>query len=98
MPSEHGLRLNEQDGAAPVVNDAGPEHDQRALVRPEPGGLVRSRDDDQLLAQERVLGDELAARSECVRGEAGEHGCWPHRRANRGVHALPDFGDGGPES
>ena len=101
MPSKPGVRVDEQDGAPPVANDACPKDDQRTLVRPEPCALVGSRGDDHLLAQERVLGDERATRSECVRGEAGEHRRGPHRRPNRRVRAhapSPDVGDDASDS
>ena len=59
MPAEQGLRWNEDQGAPPVGYDCGEgKHDQavpdsESRLPDEPGG------DEELLAKEGVLGEEL---------------------------------------
>jgi len=59
MPAEDRVRFHDEKRLSPTRDETGEAHEKPALVRGEPGFLDRPRRDDELLAQERVLGDEL---------------------------------------
>jgi len=63
MPSKNGVGLYEQEGVAPVPGKRGQDDHPHAVARRElgPGDLATC--DDQLLAQERVLGEKLPLRA-----------------------------------
>jgi len=84
VPAEHGFRPHQEDGALPVTKQARDDDEQTALERREGGPRAGAGGDDELLAQECVLGNELLARAERIRGEPGQD----RRRTRRGASAC----------
>ena len=67
-------------------------------MRPEGGTLDLARGDDQLLAEQDVLGDELPTGPAYVGNEPGEQGQGPGGLAQRGLGAVDHGGDGGSKA
>ena len=61
VPAKNGLRLDEEQGAAPPGKKPRKQDKQTALVTSKGGSCDAARGDDELLAQKRVLGDQLGA-------------------------------------
>ncbi len=59
MPAQNGLRLDDEQGIFPAFHPAG-EYDEEAAIRSrEAWSLDRAVEDDELLAQQEVLRDQL---------------------------------------
>ncbi len=61
MPAEQGLRLDQQQGIAPAGKEPCKQDKQTPLVISKAGAFDATRGDDELLAQKRVLGDQLGS-------------------------------------
>ncbi len=96
MPAKHGLWLNQENCALPMANEPCQKHHEPALVRLEARARDRARGDHELLAQKRVLREELLARPERVFYEPDEKRRWPRRRPNGVVHPSHHAGDDDP--
>jgi hypothetical protein len=59
MPAQEGLGLHDQQGLPPERDTAGQEHEERAVGRRTARPLDAAPQDEELLAQEGILGDEL---------------------------------------
>jgi hypothetical protein len=59
----NGLRFDEEQGAAPAGKKPREQDKQAALVAAKGGAFDAATGDDELLAQKRVLGDQLRART-----------------------------------
>ena len=70
VPAKNGLRLDEEQGAAPPGKKPREQDEQTALVAAKGGAFDAARCDDELLAQKRVLGDQLGARTGQIGDEA----------------------------
>jgi hypothetical protein len=70
-----------------VGNQPGQEHHESSLVGLERRPLDLARRHDQLLAEQRVLGDQLAARSEEVTSDSGHQRHRPSDPSPRGTHS-----------
>jgi hypothetical protein len=70
VPANNRLRLDEEQGAAPPGKKSREQDKQTALVAAKGGAFDSTRCDDELLAQKRVLGDQLGARTGQIGGEA----------------------------
>src|SRR4051794_27717301 len=73
MPAQQGLRLDDQQGLAPGPKTTGQQHQERPVGRGAARALDAAPQDDDLLAQERVLGDEGGPTAHEV-GECARHG------------------------
>ena len=93
MPAKQGFWLDQMDGALPVANNTCQQDHEPALVRLEARSRNRSRGNDELLAQKRILRDEFLTRPERVLDEPDEDRCWPCRRPSGGVHPSHHAGD-----
>ena len=61
MPAEQGLRPDEQQRLVPGAAPAGQQHEQSAVGRGAAWALDGALENDELLAQEGMLGDEGGA-------------------------------------
>jgi hypothetical protein len=58
MPAEHGSGLHDEERRSPRPHAAGQEHQQRAIGPGATRPLDAAVQDGELVAEERVLGDE----------------------------------------
>jgi hypothetical protein len=80
VPAQNRVWLHQQHGVAPSGHQPSEQDKQAAFVWPEGGTLDPTRDDDQLLAEKGVLGDQLPAGPGQVHDEPG-----PERQRARGL-------------
>ena len=59
MPAEEGVRLDDEKGLFPEGRCSGQEQESDAVLIAEPGAFDLALQDDQLLPEKGVLGDEL---------------------------------------
>jgi len=59
MPAQQGLRLDDEQGLPPGTNPAGQQHQERAVRWRRNRARDAPAQHEQLLAQERVLGEQL---------------------------------------
>lgn len=102
MPAEQGVGLNDQQRLPPRCHAVGEQHEERAVGRGAAGAGDATMQDEQLLAEEGVLGDKrgLAARqvAECPGDKVV--GGWPRRGAKsiaEGTHDRTARGHEVPE-
>ncbi|GMV19291.1 MAG: hypothetical protein HS104_30415 [Polyangiaceae bacterium] len=93
MPAEYGLRLDQKNGALPVSHETRQENHHASLVRLELRLSERASSDDELLAQKRILGDQLLASAERILDQTGDERRWTDCRATGGVQAPQHAGD-----
>src|SRR3954447_21787175 len=58
MPAEYGLRLDDQQCLAPGPETAGEQDEERPIGRGAARALEAAPEDEELLTQEGMLGDE----------------------------------------
>jgi hypothetical protein len=93
VPSQHGLGLDQEQGAAPLGKESREQHEQASLVDAKGRAFDGSRGDDELLAKERVLGDQLGTRAGQIRDEAAPDARGPERVAERPHRTGCEAGD-----
>ncbi len=93
MPTQEGIGLDEQQGLLPAADPARQEHQERAVDRGAARVLHASREHDQLLAQERILGNQVGLAADQVGQRPGEDGGSGGLRGGR--EATTDCTQGG---
>ena len=100
VPAKPGLWLDQKDGVPPMANETCRKDHEPALVRLEARARncrrvsrSASRGDDELLAQKRVLGDELLTRPERILHDSDEDRRWKRCSTSSGVQSSPHAGD-----
>jgi hypothetical protein len=93
MPAKHRLWLGQWDCALPMANEPCQEDHEPALVRLEARPRNRSRGDNELLAEKRVLRDELLARPKRFLDESDQERRWPGRGSSGAKHRSRQAGD-----
>jgi hypothetical protein len=73
MPPQHGLGLDKQQSVTPAWGQSGQQYHQASLVGLEHRPLQVARSDDQLLAKQGVLGNELAPSPQDIARQTGDH-------------------------
>ncbi len=74
MPAQNSFRLDDEQGVFPGLQPAGEQDEKPALRLREARTLDRAVEDDELLAQEEVLGDQLWFTARKVRDGAQRKG------------------------
>jgi hypothetical protein len=98
VPAEDGVWLHEQDSIAPSWHHPGEQDEQAAFPRPKGRTFDVAGRDDQLLAEQPVLGEQLPARFRQIHGEPGHERQRPRGLAQGGLDALHHCGGGGSEA
>ena len=102
MPAEQRLRFHEDQGAPPLGQDRGEDHQDQTVPHSEARLPDLSRGDEELLAKESVLGEELPLGAREIREEAttraaGVAGCgcecFPDNPPTGTANAAEDFTD-----
>ena len=88
VPAKNGLGLDEEQGAAPPGKKPREQDKQTTLVAAKGGAFDAARGDDELLAQKRVLGDQLGARTGQIGDEATRDARGPACVAKRPHHSF----------
>jgi hypothetical protein len=89
VPAQDSLRLDEEHGVAPAGNEPCEQDEYATFIATKGGALDGARGDDELLAQERVLGDQLGARPRHVSNEPA------HDTGRSATIVQPDCQHGG---
>ena len=74
VPTKHRIRLHQQQGVAPMWQKACEQNYETALVGLEKWTFDLPRRDNELLAKQGVLQQQLGPRASDVSNETGEHG------------------------
>ena len=77
VPTQDGLRLNQQQRVFPPRKGGREQRDRSALVPPEDRSFHPPCHHDELLAQQGVLSHQLRARSQQVSREPPDDRTWP---------------------
>ena len=94
VPAKNGLRRDEEQRAAPPGKKPREQDKQTALVAAKDGAFDGARRDDELLAQKRVLGDQLGARTGQIGDEASRDARGPACIAKRPHHSFRKLDSG----
>ena len=70
MPAQERIRLEDEDGFLPTPDPAGEENEPKAIGWGEAWLVNLAVEDNELLAEEGVLGDELGVATSDVEGRA----------------------------
>ena len=101
VPAKHSLGLHQEQGAAPPRNQPREQDEQSAFAPKKNGALDGAGRDDELLAEHRILSDELGARAADVDDQAADERRGPQspadgakgsadNRRNETAHPLKD--------
>src|SRR5262249_22809314 len=88
MPAQDGFWFHEKDGVPPVRHETRQQHRKPALVDGKSVALGRTSSDDELLAQERVLSDEVLARTGQIPHQSNHYRCRLRRGPRERVEAT----------
>ena len=70
MPAQEGIGLEDEEGFLPFADSAGEKDQQEAIDWREPWFVDLVVEDDELLAEEDVLGNELGVAASDIEGIA----------------------------
>ena len=93
MPAEQGLGLEDQQHSVPCLVAADKLHEHRAVGRGAAGALDAPPEDEEPLAQQGLLGDQLGPAAHEI-GDGAHHDALPGG-LRRGEQALPERADKG---
>jgi hypothetical protein len=88
VPTEDRVWFHDEKGISPPRDKTGENHEKPPLIRGEPRLLDGPSRDDELLAQECVLGDELLPRADHVPEQPTDHRGGPRSGPPGRLHAL----------
>ena len=92
MPAQQGLGLDDQQGLAPGPKATGQQHQECPFGRGAARALGAAPEDEELLTQESILGDEGGPIAHEVGEGAGYHALCG--RLRRRAQAVPERGQG----
>jgi hypothetical protein len=88
VPTEDRVGFHEEKSLSPSRDKTGETQEKPTLVRGEPRLLDRPCLDEELLPQERVLGDQLVPRADRVPDQTADHRGRPRHSAHSLLRAL----------
>lgn len=66
MPTQQGVRLDDEEGLLPELVAAGQEEESKAVAIGEMGLFHLAFEHDEPLSQHHILGDEVGAGAGCI--------------------------------